>query len=54
MIRIFFFVVLAGLVIAAGAMLMLGIFPPTPHPQAVEKVVPNDKFTIARLNGPEG
>ena len=45
MIRIFFFVVLAGLVASAGGMLMLGIFPPSPHPHAVEKVVPNDKFT---------
>ena len=45
MIRIFFFVVLAGLVALAGGVLMLGVFPPAPHPQAVEKVVPNDKFT---------
>ena len=44
MIRIFFFVVLAGLVALAGGVLMLGVFPPTPHPQQVEKVVPNDKF----------
>jgi hypothetical protein len=45
MIRIFFFVVLAGLVALAGGVLMLGVFPPAPHPQTVEKVVPNDKFT---------
>ena len=45
MVRIFFFVVLAGLVAVAGGMLVLGVFPPSPHPQAVEKVVPNDKFT---------
>jgi hypothetical protein len=45
MIRIFFFVVLAGLVAIAGGVLMLGVFPPAPHPQTVEKVVPNDKFT---------
>jgi hypothetical protein len=45
MIRIFFFVVLAGLVALAGGVLMLGVFPPTPRPQPVEKVVPNDKFT---------
>jgi hypothetical protein len=44
MIRIFFFVVLAGLVALAGGVLMLGVFPPAPHPQAVEKTVPNDKF----------
>ena len=29
MIRIFFFVVLAGLVAMAGGVLMLGVFPPT-------------------------
>jgi hypothetical protein len=45
MIRIFFFVVLAGLVAIAGGVLMLGAFPPAAHKQAVEKVVPNDKFT---------
>jgi hypothetical protein len=45
MIRIFFFVVLAGLVAIAGGLLMLGAFPPTPQPHPVEKVVPNDKFT---------
>lgn len=45
MIRIFFFVLLAGLVALAGGVLMLGVFPPKPQPHAVEKVVPNDKFT---------
>lgn len=45
MIRIFLFVVLAGFVALVGGVLMLGAFPPTPHPQSVEKVVPNDKFT---------
>ncbi len=45
MIRSFFFVVLAGLVALAGGMLMLGVFPPTPQPHAVEKVVPNDRFS---------
>lgn len=45
MIRIFFFVVLAGLVALAGGLLMLGVFPPAQQPHAVEKVVPNDKFT---------
>jgi hypothetical protein len=45
MIRIFFFVVLAGLVALGGGVLMLGVYPPTPHSQSVEKVVPNDKFT---------
>jgi hypothetical protein len=45
MIRIFFFVVLAGLVAIAGGVLMLGEFPPALHPKPVEKVVPNDKFS---------
>src|SRR5690242_16633727 len=45
MIRILFFVVLAGLVALAGGALMLGMFPPAQQPHAVEKVVPNDKFS---------
>jgi ABC-type transport system involved in cytochrome c biogenesis permease subunit len=45
MIRIFFIVVLAGLVAIAGGLLMLGVFPPPQQPHPVEKVVPNDKFT---------
>jgi hypothetical protein len=45
MIRIFFFVLLAGLVALAGGVVLLGVFPPSPQPHAVEKVVPNDKFT---------
>jgi hypothetical protein len=44
MIRIFLFVVLAGLVAVIGGVLVLGAFPPTPQPHPVEKVVPNDKF----------
>ncbi len=45
MIRIFLFVVVAGLVLMTIGVVMLGTFPPTPHPHAVEKVVPNDKFS---------
>jgi hypothetical protein len=45
MIRIFLFVVAAGLVLMGIGLVMLGTFPPTPQPHAVEKVVPNDKFT---------
>jgi hypothetical protein len=44
MIRIFFFVFLAGLVALGGGVLMLGMFPPNVHQQTIEKVVPNDKF----------
>jgi hypothetical protein len=44
MIRIFLAVVVAGLLLLAVAVLMLGVYPPAPHTQSVEKVVPNDKF----------
>jgi hypothetical protein len=44
MIRIFLAVVVTGLLLIGVGVLMLGAFPPTPHPQAVEKVLPNDKF----------
>jgi hypothetical protein len=42
--RVFLIVVLCGAVIAAVALLALGVFPPTPHPQPVQHVVPNDRF----------
>lgn len=44
MIRIFLAVVVVGLLLIGVGVLMLGAFPPQPHPQAVEKVLPNDKF----------
>jgi len=44
MIRIFLIVVLAGLVVLAAAMVMLGTYPPDPASHSVEKVLPNDKF----------
>lgn len=47
-IRIFLFVVLAGVVAILGGVLMLGVFPPTPQPHPVEKVLPNDKFAPQR------
>lgn len=43
-IRIFLFVVLTGLVAIVGGVLMMGAFPPQPHPVMIEKVLPNDKF----------
>ena len=45
MIRIFLAVLAVGLVILVGGLLVLGAFPPSPHQQSVEKVVPNDKFS---------
>ena len=44
MFRVFLIVLAAGLVIVLGGLVYLGAFPPTPHVQAVEKVVPNDTF----------
>jgi len=44
MIRITLIVVAVGVLLFGGALLMLGVFPPDPKPQAVEKVIPNDKF----------
>lgn len=33
------------LLIAVGGALMLGAFPPSPHTEQVQRVLPNDKFT---------
>jgi hypothetical protein len=44
MIRIFLAVVVLGLLLLAVGVVMLGAFPPAPHTQPVEKVLPNDKF----------
>lgn len=42
--RILLIVVLCCAVIAAAALLALGAFPPGPHPQPVQHVVPNTRF----------
>jgi hypothetical protein len=42
--RLFLLVVLMGLVVAAVGLAMLGAFPPQPHPQQIQKVLPNDRF----------
>jgi hypothetical protein len=42
--RIFLLIVLAGLVLIGAGALLLGAFPPAPHVQPVEKVLPNDQF----------
>jgi hypothetical protein len=44
MIRIFVFVVAAGLVVLAATAVFLGLYPPNPAPHPVERVLPNDKF----------
>lgn len=44
MIRIFLAVVVLGLLLIGVGVVLLGAFPPQPQPQAVEKVLPNDKF----------
>jgi hypothetical protein len=44
MARLFLFVVLLGLVIGAIGLAVLGAFPPTPHTQQIQKVLPNDRF----------
>ena len=44
MIRVFLFVLALGVVLAAGGVVYLGLFPPNPPPHAVEKTLPNDKF----------
>lgn len=44
MIRVFLFVLAVGVVVLAGSVVYLGMFPPNPTPHAVEKTLPNDKF----------
>ena len=43
--RVFLFLVLAGLLVILAGGLALGLFPPRPHPQPVQHVIPNDKLT---------
>jgi hypothetical protein len=45
MIRIFLFVVAVGFFLLAAGVVYLGMYPPAPAPHAIEKVVPNDRFT---------
>ncbi len=43
--RRLFFVVLLLLLVAIGVgVLVLGAFPPAPHVQTIQKVLPNDRF----------
>lgn len=43
--RLFLFVLLLGFVAIAVGMVVLGAFPPNPHVQSIQKVLPNDRFT---------
>jgi hypothetical protein len=42
--RLFLIVVLLGLVAGAAGLVVLGAFPPEPHVQQIQKVLPNDRF----------
>jgi hypothetical protein len=42
--RIFLIVVAGGLICLAVGAALLGAFPPTPEPKAVEKTLPNERF----------
>lgn len=44
MVRVFLFILAAGLIAIAAAFAYMGAFPPSPHIQTIEKVLPNDKF----------
>ena len=44
MLRVFLIVLAAGLIALAAGVAYLGAFPPAPHEQTVDKVLPNDTF----------
>ena len=44
MIRVFLIVVALGVLLLAGGMVYLGMFPPNVPQHVVEKTLPNDKF----------
>jgi hypothetical protein len=44
MLRAFLMILAAGLIALMAGIVFLGAFPPTPHVQTIEKVLPNDKF----------
>ena len=42
--RAFLLVLAIGALVLAVGLLALGAFPPQPHPQQIQKVLPNDRF----------
>jgi hypothetical protein len=44
MLRAFLMILAAGLIALAVGIVYLGAFPPAPHVQTIERVLPNDKF----------
>jgi hypothetical protein len=44
MLRAFLMILAAGLIALAAGIVYLGAFPPAPHVQTIERVLPNDKF----------
>lgn len=44
MIRVFLIVVALGVLLLAGSLVYIGMFPPNPPVHAVDKTLPNDKF----------
>ncbi len=42
--RVFLLLLLLIVVAAAVGMVALGAFPPSPHVQSIQKVLPNDRF----------
>jgi len=44
MVRAFLIILATGLIVLALAFAYLGAFPPSPHMQTIEKVLPNDRF----------
>jgi hypothetical protein len=46
--RVFFVVVLLGILVLGAGFFALGAFPPPLHSQQVEKTIPNDQFHTTR------
>jgi len=42
--RSLLFVLILGLIVIAAGLAYLGAFPPAPHVEQVQKVLPNDRF----------